>query len=95
MTKTQIKKNYDIYLKSSITSLEEIYTKPSLLKKEAIKDCLKHMELNDGYRGRIVTANVDMFTFGYLSKNPDTNEILFTYITKYNIYNYPVKELID
>lgn len=80
-----LKSAYQKFMEVATTKLEEVYKKPSSAKKLALKCCIHDMEVNDGYRGRIVKHNQNMFTYGYIYKNEFDTQY-FVYITPRNKY---------
>lgn len=80
-----LKSAYQKFMEVATTKLEEVYKKPSSAKKVALKHCIHDMEVNDGYRGRIVKFNQNMFTYGYIY-NDEFNNKYFVYITPRNKY---------
>ena len=80
-----LKSAYRKFMKVATTKLEEVYKKPSSDKKLALKCCIQDKEVRDGYRGRIVKYNSNIFTYGYIY-NDEFNNKYFVYITHRNKY---------
>lgn len=80
MTKAQLKSAYERYLASDKTSVTKAYKKPSFYKKDVEKDLLRYMNEKDGRNFRIISANPQKFTCGFVT------DTLFYFITKENIY---------
>lgn len=85
MTKTTVSKvrnAYEAWQRSSSTSLRDVYGRFSQAKEEAYNYCCKQFREFDGERFRIIGANTDTFSVGFVGKIGD--RYAFFYITRDN-----------
>lgn len=78
-TKSQAKSKYQEYLKSTATSLYDVYETFSPRKAEAWQYCVDFMRKKEGHGLRVLSANTYMFTAGFEFEENGTKK--FMYIT--------------
>lgn len=78
--KRQALGHYEMYLRSSHTSLRDAYGSYSRAKEDAWEYCKELMNKKNGYGLKVITANSFMFTAGFLFVEDGTEK--FMYITK-------------
>lgn len=72
---------YEAYKNAEHSELWQVYGKYSDEKENAHKYCMWLMKQLGGWRGRIISANTFIFTFGFEFINPETGAVSFAYIT--------------
>lgn len=90
MTKAN-KSHYEAYLRSSATSLTDVYGKCSSAKVKAWDYCRDLMVKKNGYDLRIISANGYMFTAGFMFE--EDGHLMFMYITKSKDLAIEVKQV--
>lgn len=78
-------RHYDRYSRSFDRELSDVYGTYSVFKERAYSDCLRKMAQHNGYDGRIVSHNSNIFTFGFRFVNAD-GERCYCHITPTRCY---------
>lgn len=84
MNKTEertITNAYKRYRMSTATSLYDVYKTFSRRKANAFNNCLQIKESMNGFNGRIIGHNCDVFSYGFEYIAPTTGVVCFCYIT--------------
>lgn len=71
---------YDEYLESDTMFLWQCYDNYSWEKAKAFEYCEELQKKYDGFGGRIISFNLNMFTYGFMFEKE--NKKYFAYITK-------------
>jgi hypothetical protein len=78
--KRQALGHYEMYKRSSATTLRDVYDSWSRAKENAYEYCRNLMAEKNGHGFRIITANTFMFTAGF--EFEEDGKQMFMYITK-------------
>lgn len=81
------------YCNSSANYLDEVYAKPSIIKKMAFNDARKIMDIYNGYKFRIIRYNKYTFSCGFICYIND--KMSFVYITKDNTRYITMEEIAE
>lgn len=78
----QMRTAYEAYRNARHSELWEVYGSYSRAKEQAMEYCLELMDNLNGWRGRIISHNIMVFSFGFEFINPETGDLSFAYITR-------------
>ena len=92
-TKAKMQRYYQAYCKSTHSSIERVYAKPSQTKIEAFERCKSMSRNMSGSDPYILTYNTFCFTVGFFAPHPEISETVFIVVTPENVYYIPETEL--
>lgn len=75
-----------LYNRSSNYTLHDVYRYPSQAKLNAYAACKRQCYEENGWGGKILSFNCQMFTFGYLTQDKITGEVILNVETHRNSY---------
>lgn len=94
MTKKELA-NYKAYLRSNKRCLHDCYGSYSDAKAKAWDYCIRLFAKMDGSDLKIVSYNSQFFSAGFTYEDPDTKELMYMHITKFNDLACPVPAEVE
>lgn len=88
----QERRIYNAYRNAGATSLRDVYGTWSKAKENAMDYCRRTQYEQNGYNGRIISANTFQFTYAFVYETEDDNTPWLYYITKSREITFPIEE---